>query len=544
MRHSGDGVRTTSRTSERRGSSDQRLRRASSGRRGSRSSSAQRRPSQTDNASVRSDGKLSAEEVAEALYKLENESSDESSTDDAFEKKPERPSRSGKKKTHQPRRDDAAETDPSGAATSQTESMETASEKENMKTLKEKDEKKHRGNIADLTKYRRHSDTPRSSSRNSSSSSTSVGHSSVSSGSMISISKRRMSLQPSNARRGTEKKRTRSQSVEFRLGDFALLLNKGDEQTKKSGDNVSSSSESIKSPKLEADIISLRALQKEREKRKKERMKRQKAKKRKSRSKKQVTEHTSELDVSGLGDLGSSDEANNLVDTLTKLALRRKGTVSPLASINKNTLQKLQALHAVSLTDKEKQDRASREKQKAEQAKKPLATKIDYSDLSFEQKLLEDDRRLMLVSTLPEAREVLMDTEAVSMNKMLPRQIKALPSIPREQSCTISIDKPRFAGYNLGEANYRVMNKLLMNAVLSDKLAGWPWVKFLNRYSYTSEVRYVRFWHTAQEYINLGLQRKGAPSDRMRHRLAFELINVFLIPTGNFLTSNFLLIIL
>eukprot|EP00057_Strongylocentrotus_purpuratus_P012422 XP_011666896.1 PREDICTED: uncharacterized protein LOC105439508 [Strongylocentrotus purpuratus] len=129
--------------------------------------------------------------------------------------------------------------------TKKTKSKEMATDKDvhtpdqdGHKTDQDEGRPKHRGTIADLNKYRKNSDSSRSSSRDSSSSS--VGHASASSGSMISLSKRRILATATGIvprapamPKHPGARRPRSQAVEFRLGDFSVFIDKEENDSTK-----------------------------------------------------------------------------------------------------------------------------------------------------------------------------------------------------------------------------------------------------------------------------------------------------------------------
>ncbi|XP_071482399.1 uncharacterized protein [Diadema antillarum] len=399
-----------------------------------------------------------------------------------------------------------------------------------------KDDIKHKGNIADLTKFRRNSESSRSSSQNSSS--TSVGQSSTSSLSLASLSSRRMSApvvpagpRPLAVSKPSARRRSRSQSVEFRLGDLSLFLNKNqDADNSKNEKSKSSSNEKMQSSKLEADLLALQALQQDREKRKKERMKQRRLqKKAKQKQKKDTT--ANEVAGKDFVGLNNGEETKALVSTLKKLAMRRKGTVCPLSKINRAAFQKLEVLHTFSLHEAEKQHRQGQTKYLKRLVLAQRQLQRTYSELSFDEKLREDDRRLIEVSSLPDARDLVEDG-AVHLNDIIPQKTKMLPSITEQKPFSIEIVIPCLKSYNLGEANYRVKNKLLINAMLSDKLAGGPWTKFLARYGYSNELRYMRFFHAAQEYLTADLQFSDSRRCQWRQRLAADIINNFLKSTA------------
>ena len=396
----------------------------------------------------------------------------------------------------------------------------------------EQGEGKRRGTIADLNKYRRNSDSSRSSSRDSSS--TSVGHASVSSGSMISLSKRKILATVTGIvprapamPKHPGARRPRSQSVEFRLVDFSVFIDKEENDSTK---KKSSKSGSDKDIKLEADLVALKGIKKEREKKERELLKKQKALKRKRARQKQA--HSSDSTVPDLGTLQGGDD--DIFCTLKNLAMRRRRRVAPISNINKTALKKLERLHSISLGEKEGHEKINDGMMTSRQGKR-----VAYALLPFEDKLSEDDRRLMLVCNLPEALEV-MEEGIVMMDSLVPRRTKMLPAIKTPLPYALDITKPLLSGYNLGEAGFRSKNRLLVSAILSDKFAGWPWMKFLVRYGYSEEQRYLRFWHAAQKYLDAAHPISEMRQDCMRQKLAGELITNFLQPAGDPLSSFFL----
>eukprot|EP00057_Strongylocentrotus_purpuratus_P012412 XP_011666886.1 PREDICTED: uncharacterized protein LOC580694 isoform X1 [Strongylocentrotus purpuratus] len=205
--------------------------------------------------------------------------------------------------------------------------------------------------------------------------------------------------------------------------------------------------------------------------------------------------------------------------------MRRSRRVAPLSNINKTALKKLERLHSVSLGEKEGHEKINDGMMTNRQGKR-----VAYSLLPFEDKLSEDDRRLMLVCNLPEALEVM---EEGMMDSLVPRRTQMLPAIKTPRPYALSITKPLLSGYNLGEADFRSKNRLLVSAVLSDKFAGRPWMKFLVRYGYSNEQRYLRFWHAAQEYLDAAHPIAAMRQNLMRQKLAGELITNFLQPADD-----------
>ncbi|XP_022110111.1 uncharacterized protein LOC110989791 [Acanthaster planci] len=412
------------------------------------------------------------------------------------------------------------------------------------------------------------------------SSSSSVGRSSVSGDSIHTPSLRRMSLQsgtgldPSSSSLATSRgsapaapkkpkppRRARAMSMEFRLADFSMMLKSLDTNAgaAATGGDISELDKitSIGLPQLEADIQALQT-QKEQD----ERRKAEKASKKHRRRGSEVQDG----ELAQGGKIGKKGLKNGKgLDAFGKAYLRRgrRGSTAfqpsgkQLAQLTRANLAMLEAVHRgkwIPPSFSIRRRTATREGRKPgfgqqlgkyglrkeDVEKTPELTK-DYSTLTFQEKLDQDSRKLARVPRLSPSQMLSSSVADMGMLAEFTRDSTfsigpKLPDINAEihlkQPAAMSICKPSYRGYGLGEVNFRQKHRLLIGAISADKLAGNPFYNFLHEHCLEADLNYLKFWQAAQEYLTTGTYSSDIEGSLSRHRLARQIKATFLTQTG------------
>ncbi|XP_033626065.1 uncharacterized protein LOC117289176 [Asterias rubens] len=405
-------------------------------------------------------------------------------------------------------------------------------------------------------------------------SSSSVGRSSVSGDSIHTPSLRRMSLPSgtglvpsssslSSSRGGTTTtttkkvikppRRARAMSKEFRLADFSMMVKSLDSAgggTRSVASEGSVDADKIASfgmPQLEADIAALQTHKQQEERKKAERL----ASKR-HRRKSVIAEDPDATD----GKHGKKDGKG--VDPLAKgyHRGRRGSTVSKLSGrqVSQLTRANLAMLEAVHRGKWHKSSYANRSSKgpkdagklglghhlgkygiKSDEYEVDAGPTKDYSTLTFQEKLKHDSKKLSRIPILSPAQlEPRIAIESLrentfSIGPKLP-DIKAGVHLKHLEA--LSISKPFYKGYGLGETNFREKHRLLIGAISADKLAGGPLFSFLQRREFETELSYLKFWLTSQEYLMTGTYISDIEGCLSRHKLARQIKASFLTQTG------------
>lgn len=382
------------------------------------------------------------------------------------------------------------------------------------------------------------------------SSNSSMTHGSHTSISSLAGSRRRMSIAGGSAGGSTggiatkslkpnkppPPRRNRSQSVEFRLGDFSMLMTTLDDN--KEADKML--------PQLEADLQALNAKQEADEKKKLEDQdsKTQKKKRKRRSFGKSKTDSQSKSSAGGRrgrmarmqkdGKQGNKKNLAKLTETnLAKFNAQTLGINSPMLQPTAAFQDNLHPHATISSLG------TSLKKKKQEFDKK------EYGKLSFQEKLEHDDFRLQTLPRisspvpLPQTPPIDMEDMAVKSKSIAGSQSTSieskLPEIASQSASTIS--KPSYRGYNLGETNYRHRHRLLVGAIAADKLAGGPFEKHMLRYERTTEVNYLRFWQATQEYLTTAAYSCDLEGIFLRQRQSQTIIATFLTASGDMFIS-------
>ncbi|XP_072051983.1 uncharacterized protein [Amphiura filiformis] len=387
------------------------------------------------------------------------------------------------------------------------------------------------------------------------SSTTSVSHGSHSSIALSSGSRRRMggSIGGISGKapkpKPPQQRRARSQSKEFRLADFSMLLTTlGDGGGAGGGNSDADGSNTDEmTPQLEADLQALKTHQEAEEKK----GGKNKRTKRRFRSKASAASRSK-----------SSGKGKTKNGKMTPLKAGRQSSRGHYAKLTQLNLAKFDALHfgrplrspispslpmhASVFHDVIQPEGTSSSMDASFEKKKREFEKKDYCKLSFEQKLEHDNFKL---STLPRissplplrkpavsAPSMSTGTSSKETSSMCP-SVK-LPQIAQKPATllppsSMNICKPKYTGYNLGEPNYRYRHQLIVGAVAADKLAGGPFERYLKKQNRATDTNYMKFWQIAQEYLTTGAYNSDLEGICVRQRQAQNIIATFLTPSSD-----------
>ncbi|XP_070576082.1 uncharacterized protein [Ptychodera flava] len=166
-------------------------------------------------------------------------------------------------------------------------------------------------------------------------------------------------------------------------------------------------------------------------------------------------------------------------------------------------------------------------------------THDEHHEMTFEEQTHEDDDVLSHLPDICLSDLVLEEhhddvvTSRASSATDEEKEEKLFESTSQEKLHTAApVSKLCYIDFHLGESNYKYTHRGLVGGIESDRLAGSPFLAYLEKTRQFDDVNYLLFWNKAREYLTTSQYHSDMTGRSLKYRRAKEITATHLMAGG------------